>query len=75
MSIAPHKDSGSEGRQPDMGRVWPVAGALVTLVVTWHLTHDLGIALAAADTFLSAFPPREEPTHRDPPSEEPTHEE
>ncbi|HMI35173.1 MAG TPA: hypothetical protein VK499_13820 [Propionibacteriaceae bacterium] len=64
-SVAQHNDSGTEGRGPDMRGAWPVAGALVTFVVTWRLTHDPGIALAAASAFLAAFPPRWGPTRRD----------
>jgi hypothetical protein len=65
MSVAQHNDSGTEGQGPDMRGAWPVAGALVTFVATWRLTHDPGIALAAASAFLAAFLPRWGPTRRD----------
>ena len=66
MTIKP-QGGGSDvpRRKPDLEQAWPILGALVTFIVTWQLTHDLGIAFAAASVFLAAFPPRRGPNQLD----------
>ena len=49
MTIEPQGGGyGAPRRRPDLEEAWPILGALVTFIVTWQLTQDLGIALAAA---------------------------
>jgi hypothetical protein len=61
MSVEPQGGHSGPPRRPDLEEAWPILGALVTFIVTWQLTHDLGIAVAAASVFLAAFPPRRGP--------------